>query len=132
MRIGQLARKMGVDTQTIRFYEKEGLLPTPDRQKNGYRTYGKKHGEELAFILGCRLLNLSLSEIRQLQVCRKNPHQPCAAINTLLDDHIARVQSQLATLEALQQQLAVLRKQCDDDRAVAECGILAGIGEGPR
>ena len=60
MRIGQLAQLVGVETQTIRFYEQQGLLPPPDRQDNGYRVYTEKHGEGLAFIRRCRILGLSL------------------------------------------------------------------------
>ncbi|EEW2104507.1 MerR family DNA-binding transcriptional regulator, partial [Escherichia coli] len=56
MRIGQLAQLVGVETQTIRFYEQQGLLPPPDRQDNGYRVYTEKHGEGLAFIRRCRIL----------------------------------------------------------------------------
>ncbi|HAC27735.1 MAG TPA: MerR family DNA-binding transcriptional regulator, partial [Marinobacter sp.] len=54
MRIGQLAQIAGIDTQTIRFYEQQGLLPPPERQENGYRVYTEKHGEWLAFIRRCR------------------------------------------------------------------------------
>ena len=68
MRIGQLARSVGVDTQTIRFYEREGLLPPPDRQDNGYRIYTERHVERLAFIRRCRILELSLAEIHELQL----------------------------------------------------------------
>ena len=60
MRIGQLAQIAGIDTQTIRFYEQQGLLPPPERQENGYRVYTEKHGEWLAFIRRCRILDLSL------------------------------------------------------------------------
>ena len=98
MRIGQLAQLVGVETQTIRFYEQQGLLPPPDRQDNGYRVYTEKHGEGLAFIRRCRILGLSLAEIHELQSYQDDPHQPCTAVNTLLDDHISHVRSQIFTL----------------------------------
>ena len=98
MRIGQLARSVGVDTQTIRFYEQQGLLPPPDRQANGYRAYTEKHCEWLAFIRRCRILDLSLAEIHELQSYQDNPHQPCTAVNALLDDHISHVRSQICLL----------------------------------
>ncbi len=65
MRIGQLAQLVGVKTQTIRFYEQQGLLPPPDQQDNGYRVYTEKHGEGLAFIRRCDT-GLSLAEIHEL------------------------------------------------------------------
>ena len=95
MRIGQLAQLVGVETQTIRFYEQQGLLPPPDRQDNGYRVYTEKHGEGLAFIRRCRILGLSLAEIHELQSYQDDPHQPCTAVNALLDDHISHVQLDL-------------------------------------
>ena len=84
MRIGQLARSVGVDTQTIRFYEREGLLPPPERQDNGYRIYTERHVERLAFIRRCRILELSLAEIHELQCYQGTPHQPCRAITSCL------------------------------------------------
>jgi Cd(II)/Pb(II)-responsive transcriptional regulator len=132
MRIGRLARLAGVETQTIRFYEQQGLLPRPDRQDNGYRVYTEKHGEQLAFIRRCRILGLSLAEIQQLQSYQHDPHQPCAAVNALLDDHIAHVRSQITALQALEKQLVSLRASCNDDREINACGVLAGISAGSK
>ena len=130
MRIGQLARSVGVDTQTIRFYEREGLLPPPERQDNGYRIYTERHVERLAFIRRCRILELSLAEIHELQCYQGAPHQPCRAINTLLDDHIAQVRSQITDLQVLEKQLVSLRASCNDDREIEACGVLEGLSEG--
>ncbi|WP_173484465.1 MerR family DNA-binding protein, partial [Marinobacterium sp. xm-d-420] len=57
-------------------------------------------------------------------------HQPCTAVNTLLDDHISHVRSQITALQALEKQLVSLRASCNDDREVEACGVLAGISEG--
>lgn len=90
MRIGQLAQIAGIDTQTIRFYEQQGLLPPPERQENGYRVYTEKHGEWLAFIRRCRILDLSLTEIRELQAIRTTlaspvpPSTPCSMTTSLM------------------------------------------------
>jgi DNA-binding transcriptional MerR regulator len=90
MRIGQLAQLVGVETQTIRFYEQQGLLPPPDRQDNGYRVYTEKHGERLAFIRRCRILGLSLAEIHELQSYQDDlislvpPSTPCSMITSLM------------------------------------------------
>lgn len=130
MRIGQLAKITGVDMQTIRFYEKKGLLSPPEREENGYRTYTEGHREQLAFVRRCRVLGLSLAEIRELHSYQDNPHQSCTAVNTILDDHISRVRSQMAALEALEMQLVALRKGCKDGGKVEACGVLAGISEG--
>lgn len=132
MRIGQLGQLVGLDPQTIRFYEQQGLLPPPDRQENGYRVYTEKHGDRLAFIRRCRILDLSLEEIRGLQSYQDDPHRPCSAVNALLDDHIADVRSQITALQALEQQLVSLRARCNEGREVEACGILAGISQGSK
>ncbi len=123
MRIGQLAQLVGVETQTIRFYEQQGLLPPPDRQDNGYRVYTEKHGEGLAFIRRCRILGLSLAEIHELQSYEDDPHQPCTAVNALLDDHISHVRSQITALQALEKQLVSLR-----ERVATMTGKLRRVG----
>lgn len=130
MRIGQLARLAGVETQTIRFYEQQGLLPPPDRQSNGYRMYTQQHSERLTFIRRSRILGLSLAEIRELQCCLDNPHQTCTAVSALIDDHISQMRSQIAALQAMEKQLVSLRASCDEGREVEACGILAGIKMG--
>jgi Cd(II)/Pb(II)-responsive transcriptional regulator len=130
MRIGQLAQLVGIDTQTIRFYERQGLLPPPNRQENGYRAYTEKHVERLAFIRRCRILDLSLAEIHELQRYQDDPHQPCTAVNGLLDEHISHVRSRITALQALETELVSLRASCNDGREVEACGILARINEG--
>ncbi len=130
MRIGQLAEAAGIDTQTIRFYERQGLLEPPSRQDNGYRIYTERHAKRLAFIRRCRILNLSLAEIHDLQSYKDDPHQSCAAVNTMLDDHIVHVRSQITALHELERQLVALRGRCSDKREATDCGILAGISEG--
>ncbi len=129
MRIGQLAQIADIDTQTIRFYEQQGLLPPPERQENGYRVYTEKHGEWLAFIRRCRILDLSLAEIRELQSYRNDPRRPCSAINEMLNKHVSDVRSGIATLQELEKQLVTLKASCDGNREVADCGILSGISE---
>lgn len=130
MRIGQLARIAGVDMQTIRFYEKKGLLSLPERQENGYRTYTKEHRVQLDFIKRCRILGLALAEIRELLSYKDNPRQPCTAVNVMLDEHIAHTRAQMASLKSLEMQLVALRRSCNDGRKVEACGVLAGISEG--
>src|SRR5574343_1028140 len=66
MHIKDLARRTGVDTETIRYYEQQGLLPAPARRDNGYRDYGDAHLERLAFIRHCRALDMPLADVRQL------------------------------------------------------------------
>ncbi len=124
MRIGALAAATGVDLETIRYYEKSGLLPEPQRQENGYRDYQQAHLERLAFIRHCRALDIPLADIRRLVQFMENPAEDCGDINHLIDAQIERVQARLASMAALEKQLSRLRAACDEAHHGRECGIL--------
>lgn len=124
MRIGELARVTGVDIDTIRYYERDGLLPAPAREANGYRRYGPIQLERLAFIRHCRALDMPLSDIRRLLDFLAHPEAACDNINILVDTQLARVQARLRSLTALEKQLQALRRRCDHGHATGDCGIL--------
>jgi Cd(II)/Pb(II)-responsive transcriptional regulator len=123
MRIGELAARAGCEVQTVRFYEREGLLAQPDREASGYRRYAERHLQRLQFIRHCRSLDIPLPEVRQLLAFAAEPDQSCAQVNALLDEHIAQVHRRLKALKTLERQLVALRKQCDGDASHA-CAIL--------
>ena len=91
MRIGDLAESTGTAVETIRFYEREGLIPAAQRADNNYRVYTAAHAERLAFIRHCRNLDMTLDEIRTLLRLRDAPSQDCGEVNALLDEHIGHV-----------------------------------------
>lgn len=124
MRIGELGQATGVDIETIRYYEKTGLLPAPPRSTNGYRTYGPLHLELLAFIRHCRALDISLADVKQLLKFVAHPDADCGDINHLIDAQLARVRARLNSMRALEQQLAALRERCGAGHVAGECGIL--------
>jgi Cd(II)/Pb(II)-responsive transcriptional regulator len=127
MRIGQLARRADCDVETIRFYEREGLLPKPDREPNGYRQYGSPHLKQLHFIRHCRTLDIGLADIRTLLEFRSAPRLPCGAVNLLIDRHIARVHERIQALRVLEAQLLGLRRTCGLDVPTASCGIINNL-----
>lgn len=124
MRIGELGRAAGVEVETIRYYEKQGLLPRPARAPNGYRAYGPAQLERLAFIRHCRALDVPLAEIRRLLDFVAHPEADCGDINSLIDEQLSRVRARLKSMRALEKQLAILRSRCDAGHVAAECGIL--------
>lgn len=135
MRIGELGQATGVDIETIRYYERVGLLPLPVRQANGYRAYGPAHLERLAFIRHCRALDIPLAEVRRLLDFLDYPGSDCGDVNRLIDEQIARVRARLRSMRALERQLQRLRGRCDMEHATVACGILhelvtAAKGEG--
>jgi Cd(II)/Pb(II)-responsive transcriptional regulator len=124
LKIGELATHCGVALETIRYYEKIGLLPLPHRAANGYRVYGTAHIEQLAFIRHCRALDMPLSDIAALQQFADEPSGDCGEIDSLIETHLARVHERLASLQNLERQLLNLRAACTSGRCVQECGIL--------
>ena len=105
MKIGELAEKSHCNTETIRYYEKVGLLPEPERSEGNYRLYRNIHLERLRFIRNCRSLDMTHEEIRGLLAFMDGPAQDCAPVNDLLDEHIEHVAVRIAELEHLQKQL---------------------------
>lgn len=129
MKISQLAQATGSPAYTIRYYEREGLLPAPARGDNNYRDYGAAHVERLALIRQARGLDMSLAAIRMLLAWRDQPDADCGAVNALLDEHIGHIATRIRELRALKKQLRLLRAQCHDVRDMAHCGILSGLGD---
>ena len=124
MKIGELAKKAGCQVETVRYYEREGLLPAPARSEGNYRLYGAPHLERLVFIRNCRTLDMTLEEIQRLLALRDLPHESCAGINSLVDEHIEHVQARIDSLQALRAQLTELRDRCNDPKEAEGCGIL--------
>lgn len=124
MRIGELGLAIGVDVETIRYYEKAGLLPNPVRLANGYRNYDDTHLERLAFIRHCRVLDLSLVEISRLLELLAQPSAACDDVDRLIEGQMERVRTRIRSLRALERQLSALRSCCAAPQTAAECGIL--------
>src|SRR5918996_2669284 len=104
MRIGELARQAGVDVQTIRYYEREGLLNAPARTGAGYRAYGPQHLERLNFVRHCRSLDMPLAEIKRLIELSTEKSVSCDEVNALVRAHLGRVQAKRKSLEELEKQ----------------------------
>lgn len=128
LKIGELSRLTGAAVETIRYYEREGLLPAPVRSGGNYRLYGNAQLERLQFILHCRSLDMTLDEIRRLLELRDAPSESCAGVNELLDGHIGHVAQRIAELQQLQAQLVALRGRCQSAQATRDCRILEGLG----
>ncbi len=124
MKIGALARCTGTAIETIRYYERVGLLPKAARSSGNYRVYDQTHAERLTFIRHCRALDLGLTEIRQLLHCKDAPTQNCGTVCCLLDAHIRQVKTRIETLQTLQTHLKTLRARCTGSKEAARCRIL--------
>ena len=124
MKIGALSSATGVPIDTIRHYEREGLLPSAARSEGNYRIYETAHAQRLSFIRHCRGLDMTLDEIRVLLHFKDAPLEDCGEVNALLDRHIDHVAQRIRELRALEKQLRELRNSCNTAQDAEHCGIL--------
>ncbi|MBH0066197.1 Cd(II)/Pb(II)-responsive transcriptional regulator [Psychrobacter sp. SZ93C1] len=129
MKIGELAKRTGATVETIRYYEKEKLLPEPSRSEGNYRLYRENHIERLQFILHCRTLDMTLDEVRTLLQYWEEPDRDCGDVDTLLDEHIHAVEVRIEELKQLKQHLNVLRQKCVSRAPAKSCGILNALAD---
>ncbi len=125
MRIGELSRLTATPVDTIRHYEREGLLDAPPRTDAGYRVYRAADVERLHFIRRCRSLDMNLAEVRALLALQGGEHGGEA--HALLDEHIGHVAARIAALQELEKELRALRARCKGDEPA--CAILEGLAE---
>lgn len=128
MKIGELAERSGCLVETIRYYERIGLLAPPERSANNYRAYDEFHAERLLFIRHCRALDMTLDEIRALLDFRAAPQENCDGVNALLDKHIEHIVDRIANLSLLESQLRDLRSRCVATESIGPCEILHALG----
>ncbi|MEO8058119.1 MAG: Cd(II)/Pb(II)-responsive transcriptional regulator [Burkholderiales bacterium] len=127
MKIGELAKATGCEVETIRYYEREGLLAAPPRSEAGYRQYAQREVEQLNFVRHCRSLDMPLADIKRLAAFANDAVASCDEVDTLVDDHIERVRAKLVSLNALEAQLLRLRAQCASAKPGDACRIVASL-----
>jgi len=123
MRIGQLAKASGCSPETIRYYEKIGLLPPAPRQSNGYRSYDPAHRKWLGFILRSRELGFNQNEVRRLTNLADAPESTCQDVHELILAHIRDVRARIQELEQLETALLRLEAKCIDE-TLHECPVI--------
>jgi MerR family Zn(II)-responsive transcriptional regulator of zntA len=114
MQIGEVARRVGLATSAIRFYEERGLLPEPDRTTSGYRDYDPGVVDRIEFIRAGQAVGLTLRELNQVLQIRDDGESPCPHVTELLDVRISDVDQRIKDLRKLRQDLVALRVQADD------------------
>jgi Cd(II)/Pb(II)-responsive transcriptional regulator len=129
MKIGELATRTNTQIETIRYYERQGLLAAPGRSDANYRLYSEAHAQRLSFIRHCRGLDMTLNEIRALLRFKDAPAENCQEVNALLDEHIGHVAQRIRELRQLEKQLKTLRQTCRGGQDTQHCGILHELTE---
>jgi Cu(I)-responsive transcriptional regulator len=126
LRIGALARATGTKVETIRWYEKVGLLGQPERSGANYRVYGGEGLARLSFIRRARDLGFSIDQIRALLDLSDDRSRDCATVDAIASQHLRAVDQKIADLEALRRELARVVSSCAGG-TVAECRILDAL-----
>jgi len=126
LKIGELARLGGVNLETVRYYERKGLLPKPPRSEAGYRQFSPESESRLRFIKRAQELGFSLAEVLELLTLRVDPQQNCIDVRSRAKAKIADIEQKIETLAAMKDILCVLVEQCENC-ASDECPILASM-----
>lgn len=123
MRIGELAGRCDCPVETIRYYEKIGLLPAPHRAANGYRHYNDNHYKWLVFILRSRALGFTQDQVRRLAALANQAEPPCGRVHELIVDHVVEVREKLRELKRMERALICLKAKCQDG-SLHDCPVV--------
>lgn len=129
--IGALAERTGCNIETIRYYERAGLLPVPVRSAGGYRLYGTEHLRRLTFIRRARALGFSIDEIRTLLKLANERRRPCAEVRVVAAAHLEDVRSKISDLKAMERVLRETVTRCGDGKG-SGCPLIDSLYPGTR
>ena len=125
--IGKVARLAGVGIETIRFYEREGLIPNPPRSESGYRHYGEDSVARIRFIKKAKQLGFSLSEIGELLSLRAKPSGTCADVQHKAREKMAEIDQKVEALQSMRSALQELVAECSGTGPRSKCPILNSL-----
>ena len=124
----QLANSAGVNVETLRYYERRGLLPEPPRRASGYRQYSQDDVARLQFIKRAKDLGFTLREVQELLDLRVDPDTPCAMVKRRADLKIIDIEERLRSLKRMKKALNKLAATCSGRGPVGDCPILEALG----
>lgn len=127
--IGQLAKQAEVNIDTIRYYERRGLLSPPQRKESGYRQYLDDAVVRIRFIKRAKALGFSLDEIADLLSLRLDPRTKCGDIKKRAQKKISEIEGKIQMLERMRQTLVQLTEMCEEGRQASECPVLEALDE---
>ena len=128
MTIGQVAKAAGLGVETIRFYEKEGLIDEPLRRTSGYRDYAQSAVPRLMFIRRAKELGFTLAEIRELLALRVERRASCSTVKARAEKKIADIDGRIRALRRMKRALVALSASCDaGSPSTSECPVLDAL-----
>jgi Hg(II)-responsive transcriptional regulator len=125
--IGQLAQQAQVNVETVRYYERRGLLPAPPRRESGYRQYSAQDVAYLQFIRRAKTLGFSLTEIADLLALRVDPETTCADVRARAERKLADVDAKIRDLKRIKGALTQLVADCSGQGPMSDCPILEAL-----
>ena len=128
--IGNLSKQSGVNIETIRYYEKIGVMPAPGRNAGGFRIYEPDHLKRLSFVRRSRQLGFSLDEVRNLLRLVDGHGHTCAEVHALMLSHLAEIRRKIRDLRRLQRAMAEMAARCSGE-SVPECPIVDALFDAP-
>jgi Hg(II)-responsive transcriptional regulator len=132
LRTGDLARQAGVNVETLRFYEREGLLAEPPRRPSGYREYPPEAVDLVLFIQRAKQLGFSLKEVKELLALREVPRATCGDVVVIAGRKVADIDAKISDLRAMRGALTKLLKECPGAAPIAQCPIIESLAGGGR
>ena len=126
IRRGELAGVTGCNLETIRYYEKIGIMPDPPRSVKGYRSYDDTHVKRLKFVMRSRDLGFTLEEVRGLLGLVDDRSRTCAEVQIIAEDHLTDVQAKIADLQRIERVLSDTVARCTGD-AAPECAVIDAL-----
>ncbi len=131
MKIGQLARHLDLNTQTIRYYERIGLLPEPERTESGYRAYGPEDERRLRFVKNARSIGLPLGEVKEILAFHERGEAPCAYVTKAIAHRAGEIERQIAALTQFKEELdglheRALKQSATESGQDGYCHIIEG------
>lgn len=122
----EVSKHFGLNIETVRFYENEGLLSKPQRLENGYRSYSKQNLIELKFIQHCRSLGVSIDEVRILKALQAQSND-CHQAKEIVEKNLALIDQKIKDLKNLKKQLSALSNSCNKPSAARDCAIVKSL-----
>lgn len=132
LRTGEVAARAGVNVQTLRYYERRGLIPEPERRSSGYREYPSDAVQLIRFIKRSQELGFTLTEIEELLRMQNDQGARCAEVRAAAQAKIDDVDLKIRSLRAMKRALGVLVSSCTSEGSARECPILEALNEKPR
>jgi Hg(II)-responsive transcriptional regulator len=127
--IGQVAKHTGIGVETVRFYEREGLLEEPERRPSGYRQFDEGIITRLRFIRGAKELGFTLNEIKELLSLKLDPSTTCADVKVRAEIKIADIDAKIRSLKRMKEALGKLTKACSGRGTTSNCPILDALDD---